>query len=83
MHEMAIALEVCDITERALGGRSPRQVVAVVVDVGDESGVETGNLEFCLTALLQTPPFQAARPVLRRLRGDVLRVAHIEVEECP
>ena len=83
MHEMSIALEVCDITERSLGGRSPRSVVAVGVDIGDQSGVEPSNLEFCLAALLQSPPFGAARPVLHPRRGDVLRVSYIEVEECP
>ena len=83
MHEMAIALEVCDITERALGGRSPLDVVEVVVDVGRDAGIEPASLEFCLSALLQAPPFQSARPVLRMQPGDVLRVSHIEVDECP
>lgn len=82
MHEMSLALEVCDITQRAIGKRSPSDVVEVVLDVGDDSGIDASNFEFCLSALLRTPPFQAARPVLRRLPGDVLRVAHIEVEEC-
>ena len=83
MHEMAIALEVCDITERALDGRSPRDVVEVVVDVGSDAGIEPANLEFCLATLLSAPPFQRGRPVLRLHPGDVLRVSHIEVDECP
>ena len=82
MHEMSLALEVCDITQRAIGNRPPASVVEVVVDVGDDAGIEPANLEFCLTALLLAPPFNAARPVLRRSAGDALRVAHIEVEEC-
>ncbi len=82
MHEMSLALEVCDITERAIGDRSPASVMEVVIDIGDDAGVEPDNFEFCLAALLQSPPFRAARAVLRRQPGDVLRVAHIEVEEC-
>jgi Zn finger protein HypA/HybF involved in hydrogenase expression len=83
MHEMSLALEVCDITQRAIGDRSPAQVVEVVLDIGDDAGIEPSNLEFCLSALLSAPPFHAARPILRRQPGDELRVAHIEVDECP
>jgi Zn finger protein HypA/HybF involved in hydrogenase expression len=79
---MSLALEVCDIAERAIGERSPASIREVVLDVGDSAGIEPDSLEFCLTALLQSPPFHAARPVLRRHPGSVLRVAHIEVEEC-
>jgi Zn finger protein HypA/HybF involved in hydrogenase expression len=56
-------------------------VTEVIVDVGDDSGLEIRSLEFCLEALLQSPPFGAARAVVRRERGDVLRVASVEVEE--
>ncbi|HEU4996160.1 MAG TPA: hydrogenase/urease maturation nickel metallochaperone HypA [Gemmatimonadaceae bacterium] len=83
MHEMSLALDVCGITERAIGTRSPSLVREVVLDIGDNAGVDPDNFEFCLTALLQSPPFGAAKPVLRRHAGSVLRVAHIEVEECP
>ena len=83
MHEMSLALDVCGITERAIGARSPAQVREVVLDVGDDAGIDIDNFEFCLSAVLQAPPFVAARPVLRRHAGSVLRVAHIEVEECP
>lgn len=82
MHEMSIAMEVCDIARRAIGDRPPESVLEVAVEVGDLSGIEPANLEFCLTALLQSPPFRMARPVLLRRSGDVLRVSHIEVDEC-
>lgn len=81
MHEMSVAVEICAITERAIGGRSATCVTEVVVEVGDEAGLEIQNLEFCLDALLRTPPFANARAVLRREAGDVLRVASVEVEE--
>lgn len=82
MHEMSIAMEICDITGRAIGNRSPETVLEVAVEVGDDSGVEPANLEFCLTALLQSPPFRDAKPLLLRRSGDILRVSHIEVDEC-
>ena len=80
---MSLALAVCEIAERAIGQRSPAQVREVVLDVGENAGVDLDNFEFCLTAVLQAPPFGIARPVLRRHAGSDLRVAHIEVEECP
>ena len=81
MHEMSIAMEICAIAERAIGERPPRCVTEVVVDVGDEAGVEIQNLEFCLETLLRTPPFAGARAVMRRELGDVLRVASVDVDE--
>ena len=84
MHEMSVALEVCDIAQRAIGDRSPRSIREVVVVVGEESGLEPDNLSFCLTAVLGAPPFAGARAVLRRVAGDILTVAHVDVEEpCP
>jgi hydrogenase nickel incorporation protein HypA/HybF len=82
MHEMSIAMEICDITERAIGDRRPEHVLEVAVEVGDLSGVEISSLEFCLTALLRSPPFRNAKPLLLRRDGDELRVSHIEVDEC-
>lgn len=81
MHEMSIALEVGRLAaERVEPGQAP-QVVTVAVEVGDESGVEVENLAFCLEAVLATPPFRAARPVIERCRGDVLRLAYLEVDD--
>jgi hypothetical protein len=39
------------------------------------------NLDFCLTALLGSPPFAGAVPVITRLHGDALRVTYFEVED--
>jgi len=81
MHEMSVAMEICEIAARAIGPRSPATVTEVIVDVGDDSGLEIRSLEFCLEALLHSLPFSAARAVVRRERGDALRVASVEVEE--
>ena len=69
MHEMSVALEVCRIAEQYAGRERLGDVVEVAVEVGDAAGVEIGNLEFCLEALLSAPPPRrpprprAARPV--------------------
>lgn len=83
MHEMSIALEVCRMAEERLDGQggSPEGLVTVGVEVGDEAGVEPENLSFCLEALLSAPPFRGAKPVIVRQRGDVLRLAYLEVDD--
>ena len=83
MHEMSMAMEIGRIAEEKLGERSP-QCVTVAVDVGDDSGVEPGSLEFCLEAVFAVPPFAGAKPAILRCAGDVLRVAYLEVDDgCP
>ena len=81
MHEMSLALEICRIAEQHAGRAGPAQIVEVGVEVGDASGVEPANLEFCLEALLSQPPFRRAVPRLARLPGDVLRVSYLEVDD--
>lgn len=81
MHEMSVAMEICEIAGHAIGARPVSAVTEVVVDVGDDAGLEIQNLEFCLETLLHSPPFSAARAVVRREAGDGLRVASVEVEE--
>ena len=82
MHEMSVALEICRIAEQQVGspGRAAA-VTAVGVEVGEEAGVEISSLAFCLEAALATPPFRGARPDIRRLPGDVLRVTYLEVDD--
>lgn len=80
---MSIAMEIGRIAEEKLGDASA-QLVLVAVDLGDGSGVEAANLEFCLEAVFATPPFAGATPHIRRCAGDVLRVAYLEVDDgCP
>lgn len=81
MHEMSVALEICRLVEEKLTPTQLAGLVTVAVDVGDESGIEAANLEFCLESLLAMPPFPAARPVLCRHPGDVLRLIYLEVDE--
>ncbi|MBX6363044.1 MAG: hydrogenase maturation nickel metallochaperone HypA [Gemmatimonadetes bacterium] len=81
MHELSVALEICRIVEAHVPADRLGDVVEVAVEVGADAGIEPASLEFCLEALLSLPPFGRARSVLTRLPGDVLRVAHLELEE--
>ncbi|HEU5262222.1 MAG TPA: hydrogenase/urease maturation nickel metallochaperone HypA [Gemmatimonadales bacterium] len=78
---MSLALEICRIAEEQAGAGQARNVVTVGVDVGDDAGVEVSSLTFCLETLLGEPPFAGAKPAINRLRGDVLRVSYLEVDD--
>ena len=80
MHEMSIALEIARIAEDRLGATAP-QLVTVAVEVGDDCGVEPTSLEFCLDAVLATPPFRGAKGTILRRRGDVLQLSYLEVDD--
>jgi Zn finger protein HypA/HybF involved in hydrogenase expression len=81
MHEMSLALEVCSIAERHVPKEQLTQIVEVGLEVGDAAGIEADNLAFWLETLLTNPPFKAARPVIKRVSGDVLRVSYLEVDD--
>ena len=81
MHEMSVALEVCRIAEGQVGRAALANVVEVAVEVGDDAGVEPGNLAFCLETLLTLPPFGRARPRLIHRPGSILRVDYLEVDD--
>lgn len=81
MHELSVALEVCRMTEARVGATGAAAVRTVGLEVGDDAGVEIGNLQFCLETLLGEPPFGGARPVILRRSGDVLRLAYLEVDD--
>jgi Zn finger protein HypA/HybF involved in hydrogenase expression len=81
MHELSIALEVCRMAEERLKAEALPRLVSVGLEVGDEAGVEPGNLQFCLETLLSAPPFAGARPVITQPHGDALRVTYFEVED--
>jgi Zn finger protein HypA/HybF involved in hydrogenase expression len=78
---MSIAHEVCRITRERVGAEGCERVVEVGLEVGNDSGIEADNLLFWLEILLTEPPFRLARPSIRRVPGDVLRVTHLEVED--
>lgn len=81
MHEMSIALEICNIAERSVGRDRLAHVVTVGLEVGDDAGVEFDNLEFWLETLLSSPPFNRAKAVIDRVAGDALRVNYVEVDD--
>ena len=81
MHEMSVALEVCRIAEEQVGRDALPSVRAVGLEVGDDAGLEVGNLAFCLEAVLATPPFTGATPLIERRPGDVLRVSYLEIDD--
>ena len=81
MHEMSVAMEICRIAREQVSARVLPDVLEVGVDVGRASGIEPDSLEFCLEALLTSPPFGRGRPVLTLLPGDVLRVTYLEVDD--
>ncbi len=80
MHEMSLALDIARIAEERLGDAAPT-LVCVGVEVGDHAGVEPANLEFCLTAVLATPPFRSARAAILPVAGDTLQVKFLEVDD--
>ena len=80
MHEMSIALEIARMAEDRLGAAAP-QLVTVGVEVGDDAGIEPSSLEFCLEAVLATPPFRGAKGLITRARGDVLHLAYLELDD--
>ena len=80
MHEMSIALEIARIAEDRLGANAP-QLVAVAVEVGADAGVDPSSLEFCLEAVLATPPFRGAKGTVVPARGDVLTLAYLEIDD--
>lgn len=82
MHELSVALEICRIAEGQVGTEGLRRVREVGVSVGRGSGVEPGNLLFCLEALLERSPFAGARAALEIDPGDDLRVTYLEVDDA-
>jgi Zn finger protein HypA/HybF involved in hydrogenase expression len=81
MHELSLAMEICRMAEDHLGREALPSLVEVGVEVGDDSGIEPENLEFCLEALLKEPPFTGAKPKIIRQPGDVLRLNYLEVDD--
>jgi Zn finger protein HypA/HybF involved in hydrogenase expression len=81
MHELSVAMEVCRIAQDQVGAEALPRVREIGLVVGEQSGVEPESLRFCLEALLEQPPFRAARPALELTPGDELRVTYLEVDD--
>ena len=82
MHEMSIAMSVCQLAEDKLGTDALRQVTRVGLTVGHDSGVEPASLEFCLDVLLAEPPFGGAKTVITHTAGDELHLDYLEVDDA-
>lgn len=82
MHELSIAMSVCQMAEDKLGAQALAHVTRVGLRVGDESGVEPSSLEFCLDALLAAPPFRGAKTVITQTLGDDLHLDYLEVDDA-
>ncbi|MBI3568808.1 MAG: hydrogenase maturation nickel metallochaperone HypA [Gemmatimonadetes bacterium] len=80
MHEMSVAMEIARIAEEKLGDQAP-MLCTVAVELGDDSGLEAGSLEFCLEAVFLAPPFTGAKPEILRRPGDVLQLAYLEIDD--
>jgi Zn finger protein HypA/HybF involved in hydrogenase expression len=78
---MSVALEVCRLAEERVGSGTAGQITALGLEIGDQSGVEPSNLEFCLDVLLGHPPFRGAKVVLNLTPGDALRLDYIEIDD--
>ena len=81
MHELSIAIDVGRIAAEQAGPAGAGSVRTVALEVGTDAGVEFDNLEFCLEAVLSTPPFRAARALIERRAGNELRVAYLEIDD--
>jgi Zn finger protein HypA/HybF involved in hydrogenase expression len=81
VHEMSVAMEICAMAEAHLEPSSLPFLVEVGIEVGEHAGVEPSNLQFCLEALLATPPFRGARAVIERSDGDALRLDYLEIDD--
>lgn len=80
MHEMSLALEVGRLAEQHLR-QHPGRLLRVGLLVGEQAGVEAGNLAFCLEAVLAGPPFDGASADLSVVAGDTLRLEYLEVDD--
>ena len=78
---MSIALEVMKIAEERVGVETLPHVVKVGVQVGTRAGVVIDSLQFCLEVVLAAPPFGRAKPEIDEVKGDVLRLSYLEVDD--
>ena len=82
MHELSIALSVCQMAEDRLGRAGLRQVKRIGLTVGEDAGIELGSLEFCLDVLLHAPPFDGAKAEIARKPGADLLLDYLEVDDA-
>lgn len=81
MHELSLALEICDMAEGVLARERGVSIRGVGVEVGPDAGIEVENFRFCLDALLTAPPFTGVPATILPGPGDTLRLAYVEVDD--
>jgi Zn finger protein HypA/HybF involved in hydrogenase expression len=81
MHEFSVATEICRLVEERAAPLPATAVVAIGLEMGDESGLEPDNLIFCLDTLLGTEPFAGATTELVRTPGREMRLTYVEVDD--
>ena len=82
MHELSVTQSLVDlVVERTTG----RQVVAVNVRVGAESGVVADAMAFCFDVVTADGPLAGAALVIEDVPGDDLALVSVELvreESC-
>jgi len=67
MHEMSITESIVDICVRNAAGR---RITAVILEIGDLSGVMAEAVEFCFEACSQGTLLEGASLVIHRIPGE-------------
>lgn len=81
MHELSVAVEVCRLAESRLRVEELPRLRAVGLWLGESSGLEPANLEFCLDALLAAPPFGRGKTEITRTEGRDVALAWLRVDD--
>ena len=74
-------MEICRVIETRLEPAQLPQLVALGLDVGDDTTLEVSNLQFCLATLLANPPFAGAEVSIARSGGRDTRVTFLEIDD--
>ncbi len=70
MHEMSIAMSLCDLASREAEKAGATQVNEVEIEVGDLAGVLIGSLEFCFEAATKSTLLEGARLKVIRVPAE-------------
>ncbi|HSV38703.1 MAG TPA: hydrogenase maturation nickel metallochaperone HypA [Nocardioidaceae bacterium] len=82
MHELAITQDLVDLVAERTAGR---QVVAVNVRVGTESGIVPDSMVFSFDVVTLETPLEGARLVIEEVEGNDLSLVSVELvkeESC-
>ncbi|HET7691392.1 MAG TPA: hydrogenase maturation nickel metallochaperone HypA [Nocardioidaceae bacterium] len=80
MHELAITQDLVDlVAERTVG----RQVLAVNVRVGRDSGIVADSMAFSYDVVTMETPLEGSRLVIEEVAGDELSLVSVELAKEP